>query len=126
MAYGRERLLFAWDHRALLSDAGRDPQTRFNAPACCTARHVRMLLAGRGHHGDLDAQADALMALLDADYVAHQVETAAAASRRTAMRGRRWPGSCAAPDAAGSCTSTSTSSSRRSNCGATPNSSGCR
>src|ERR1044072_7081895 len=28
IAYGRERLRFAWSHRAPLSDAGRDPQTR--------------------------------------------------------------------------------------------------
>ena len=51
LAYGRSRLRFAWDHRDLLSDAGRDPQTRFNAPAkpaplprADAARH-------RGHHG---------------------------------------------------------------------------
>ena len=33
-----------------------------------------MLLDAAGTTGDLDAQADALLALLDADYVAHQLE----------------------------------------------------
>jgi AcrR family transcriptional regulator len=74
LAYGRERFRFTWDHRALLSDASRDPQTRFNAPATLHRSHVRMLLTTAGTTGDLDAQADALLALLDADYVTHQVD----------------------------------------------------
>ncbi len=73
IAYGRERVRFAWSHHALLSDAGRDPQTRFNAPSALHHSHVRMLLAAAASTGDLDAQADALLALLDADLVAHQV-----------------------------------------------------
>jgi AcrR family transcriptional regulator len=73
LAYGRARLRFAWEHRDLLSDAGRDPQTRFNAPAMLHHTHVRMLLEAAGTTGDLHAQADALMSLLDADTVAHQV-----------------------------------------------------
>ncbi|WP_409370764.1 TetR/AcrR family transcriptional regulator [Mycolicibacterium sediminis] len=73
IAYGHERLSFVWDHRALLSDAGRDPQTRFNAPSTLHRIHVRMLLASAGTTGDLDAQTDALLALLDAEYVTHQV-----------------------------------------------------
>jgi len=73
IAYGRSRLRFAWDHRDLLSDAGRDPQTRFNAPATLHHSHVRMLLHTAGTTGDLDAQADALISLLDADTVAHQL-----------------------------------------------------
>jgi AcrR family transcriptional regulator len=73
LAYGRQRLRFAWDHRDLLSDAGRDPQTRFNPPSMLHHAHVRMLLESAGTTGDLDAQADALMSLLDADAVAHQV-----------------------------------------------------
>jgi AcrR family transcriptional regulator len=73
IAYGRERLQFVWNHRALLSDAGRDPQTRFNAPSTLHRSHVRMLLAAADTTGDLDAQTDALTALLDADYVAHLV-----------------------------------------------------
>lgn len=73
LAYGRERLRFVWDHRALLSDAGRDPLMRFNAPATLHHTHVRMLLQSAGTTGDLDAQVDALTALLDADYVGHQV-----------------------------------------------------
>ena len=73
VAYGRARVRFAWSHRALLSDAGRDPHTRFNAPSTLHHSHVRMLLQDADSTGDLDAQADALIALLDADYVTHQV-----------------------------------------------------
>ena len=35
--------------------------------------HVRVLLKAAGTTGDLDAQTDALLALLDADYVEHQL-----------------------------------------------------
>ena len=73
LAYGRERLRFVHAHRALLSDAGRDPHTRFGSPASLHHAHVRMLLATAGTTGDLDAQTDALLALLDADYVEHQL-----------------------------------------------------
>lgn len=73
LAYGRERLAFAHSHHGLLSDAYRDPQTRFNPPAMLHHRHVRILLEDAGTTGDLDAQAAALLALLDADYVHHQV-----------------------------------------------------
>jgi AcrR family transcriptional regulator len=73
LAYGRERLTFTWEHRALLSDANTDPQTRFNAPATLHRSHVRMLLAAAGTTGDLDAQTDALLSLVDSDYVTHQV-----------------------------------------------------
>ena len=73
IAYGRERLTFVWNHRALLSDVSRDPAMRFNSPATLHRTHVRMLLQTAGTTGDLGAQADALIALLDADYVAHQV-----------------------------------------------------
>jgi AcrR family transcriptional regulator len=73
LAYGRSRLKFVNTHRALLSDANRDPQMRFNAPAMLQHRHVRVLLEDAGTTGDLDAQAAALLALLDADYVHHQL-----------------------------------------------------
>jgi AcrR family transcriptional regulator len=73
LAYGRERLSFVESHHALLSDANRDPQTRFNAPATLHHRHVRVLLEDAGTSGDLDAQAAALLALLDADYVRHEL-----------------------------------------------------
>jgi AcrR family transcriptional regulator len=72
IAYGRERLTFTWQHRALLSDALRDPQSRFGAAASVQRTHVRMLLQSAGTSGDLDAQTDALLALLEADYVSHQ------------------------------------------------------
>jgi hypothetical protein len=89
LAYGRARLSFAWHHRALLSDAGRDPQARFNAPAMLHRTHVRSLLIAADTTGDLDAQTDALLALLDADYVAHQV---ADLGRSLDTQGDAWEG----------------------------------
>ena len=73
LAYGRERLKFVDTHHALLSDVGRDPQMRFNAPMMLHHSHIRLLLEAAGTTGDLDTQATALMALLDADYVHHQL-----------------------------------------------------
>lgn len=73
LAYGRSRLRFVHTHHALLSDVARDPHTRFNAPATLHHTHLRMLLQSAGTTGDLDAQADALTALLDADRVAHEL-----------------------------------------------------
>lgn len=73
IAFGRARLQFTRDHHALLSDIGRDPESRFNAPAMVLHRHVRVLLDEAGTTGDLDAQTDALLALLQADYVHHQL-----------------------------------------------------
>lgn len=73
LAFGRERLHFVDAHLPLLSAASRDPQTLYNAPAMVLHTHVRMLLAAAGATGDLDAQTDALMALLDSNYVEHQL-----------------------------------------------------
>jgi AcrR family transcriptional regulator len=76
LAFGRARLKFVKAHQALLSDANRDPQMRFNAPATLHHRHVTVLLNEAATTGDLDAQATALLALLDADYVHHQLTEA--------------------------------------------------
>ncbi|WNG94604.1 TetR/AcrR family transcriptional regulator [Mycobacterium sp. ITM-2016-00318] len=73
LAFGRERLAFAHKHQALLSAANRDMATRYSAPAMVQHTHVRLLLATADTTGDLDAQTDALLALLDADYVHHQL-----------------------------------------------------
>lgn len=73
IAFGRERLRFAHTHHELLSAANRDPLTRYNAAMMVLRTHVRTLLAAADTTGDLDAQADALLALLDADYVAHRL-----------------------------------------------------
>jgi len=73
LAFGRGRLRFAHTHHALLSAANRDPQTRYNAPTMLLRRHVHLLLKSAGTTGNLDAQADALMALLDAEYVEHRL-----------------------------------------------------
>lgn len=73
LAYGRSRLEFVHTHHALMSDANRDPQTRFSPPATLHHRHVLVLLTDAGTSGDLDAQAAALLALLDVDYVHHQL-----------------------------------------------------
>jgi AcrR family transcriptional regulator len=73
IAFGRERLRFVHAHHTLLSATSRDPQTRYNAPAMVLHTHVRMLLASAGTTGDLDAQTDALLALLDANYIENQL-----------------------------------------------------
>ncbi|EID15285.1 TetR family transcriptional regulator [Mycolicibacterium phlei DSM 43072] len=73
LAYGRARLEFVHAHLALLLEANRDPNARFNAPATLHHRHLRVLLEQAGTTGDLDAQAAALQALLDAEYVQHQL-----------------------------------------------------
>jgi AcrR family transcriptional regulator len=73
VAFGRERLRFAHTHHELLSAANRDPQTRYNAAATLLHTHVRVLLRAAGTSGNLDIQADALLALLDTDYVQHQL-----------------------------------------------------
>ncbi|MGV0741934.1 TetR/AcrR family transcriptional regulator [Mycolicibacterium sp. XJ870] len=73
LAYGRHRLRFVRVHHALMSDAALDPQTRFGAPFTLHQSHLRMLLESAGSTGDLDAQADALLSLLDADYIEHQL-----------------------------------------------------
>ena len=72
-AFGRARLSFVHTHHALLSAAGRDPQTRYNPAAMVIRTHLRVLLQSAGTTGNLDVQTDALLALLDADYVEHQL-----------------------------------------------------
>lgn len=73
LAYGRERLKFVDTHRELLSDVGRDPAMRYNAPMMLHHSHIRLLLEAAGTTGDLDTQTTALLSLLDADYVHHQI-----------------------------------------------------
>ncbi|CDO27356.1 TetR/AcrR family transcriptional regulator [Mycolicibacterium porcinum] len=73
LAYGADRLRFVHCHQALLSDAIREPGVRYSGPFTLHRTHVRMLLETAGTTGDLDAQTDALIALLDADYLAHQL-----------------------------------------------------
>jgi AcrR family transcriptional regulator len=73
VTFGRQRICFVHTHHALLSEANRDPQSRYNAPAMVQRTHVRVLLRAAHTTGDLDAQTDALLALLDADYIEHQL-----------------------------------------------------
>ncbi|MET0897669.1 MAG: helix-turn-helix domain-containing protein [Mycobacterium sp.] len=73
IAFGRARMRFAHDHHALLVDIGRDPESRYNAPAMVLRSHVRVLLKDAATTGDLDIQADALIGLLQAEYVEHQI-----------------------------------------------------
>jgi AcrR family transcriptional regulator len=73
VAFGRERICFAHTHRELLSAASRDPHTRHVGAAAVQRRHVQVLLRAANTSGDLDIQADALLALLDVDYVEHQL-----------------------------------------------------
>lgn len=73
LAYGRERLKFVDTHHALLADVSRDAQMRFSAPMTLHHSHIRLLLEDAGTTGDLDTQATALLALLDAGYVHHEM-----------------------------------------------------
>jgi AcrR family transcriptional regulator len=73
LAYGRERLKFVHAHAGVMTEAARDPRTRHNAVAQLHRTHVRVLLEAAGTTGNLDAQTDALLALLEADYVEHQL-----------------------------------------------------
>ena len=73
VAFGRERIRFAHTHHALLSAANRDPHTRHVGAAAVQRRHVRVLLQSAHTSGDLDVQTDALLSLLDPDYVEHQL-----------------------------------------------------
>ncbi|WP_025735583.1 TetR/AcrR family transcriptional regulator [Mycobacterium genavense] len=74
VAFGRERLRFAHTHHALLSAAKGEPLTRHVGAASVQRTHVRVLLQTAGTSGDLDVQTDALLALLDVDYVEHQLD----------------------------------------------------
>jgi AcrR family transcriptional regulator len=76
VAFGRERICFVHTHHALLSAANRDPVTRYGPPAAVLRTHVRVLLQAAHSSGDLDAQTNALLSLLDADYVEHQLNDA--------------------------------------------------
>jgi len=73
LAFGRERLRFAHAHHELLSAANRDPHSRYGAAAMVLRTHLRMLLASAGTTGNLDGQTDALLALLDPEYVEYQL-----------------------------------------------------
>jgi hypothetical protein len=73
VAFGRERIGFVHAHHALLSEAGRDPQLRYGPAATVLRTHVRVLLSSARTTGSLDSQTDALLALLDADYVEHKL-----------------------------------------------------
>jgi AcrR family transcriptional regulator len=73
VAFGRARIRFVHAHHALLSAANRDPQMRHVGAHAVQRTHVRVLLASAHTTGDLDVQTDALLALLDADYIEHQL-----------------------------------------------------
>lgn len=74
LAFGDARIRFAHTHHELLSAANRDPATRQNPAARVLRTHIRVLLEEAGTTGDLDAQADALLALLDVDHIEHQLD----------------------------------------------------
>lgn len=75
VAFGRSRIAFAHAHHALLSAANSGPEARHGAAAQVLRRHVYVLLESADTSGDLDVQTDALLALLDADYVEHRLQT---------------------------------------------------
>jgi len=64
---------FVHAHHELLSETNRDPQLRHAAAVAVQRTHLRVLLQSARTTGDIDAQADALLALLDADYVQHRL-----------------------------------------------------
>ena len=72
-----------------------DPAQR---PGDVLRTHVRVLLESAGTTGDLDAQADALLALLDADYVEYQLTARGMTLDRSATPGRAWHANSAAGD----------------------------
>lgn len=74
VAFGRDRIRFVHAHHALLSSVNNDPQSRYNAPAMVQRTHVRVLLQEAHTTGDLEAQTEALLALLDVNYVEHQLD----------------------------------------------------
>jgi AcrR family transcriptional regulator len=73
VTFGRERICFVHTHHELLSAANRDPLTRHVGAAAVQRTHVRVLLHSAQTSGDLEVQTDALLALLDPDYVEHQL-----------------------------------------------------
>jgi AcrR family transcriptional regulator len=75
LAFGRERLRFVDTHRAILRQVNRDAGARYNAAFAVLHAHVRILLESAGSTGDLDVQADALLALLDADYLSYRLDS---------------------------------------------------
>jgi AcrR family transcriptional regulator len=87
VAFGRARIRFVHTHHALLSAANRDPQTRHIGAAAVQRTHVRVLLQSAHTTGDLDVQTDALLALLDPDYVEHQLN---AGGHTTETLGDAW------------------------------------
>lgn len=74
LAFGRERMRFAHLHQALLAHANRDPAARYGSPYIVLHTHIRILLREAGTSGDLAPQADALLSLLDPDYIRHRME----------------------------------------------------
>jgi AcrR family transcriptional regulator len=73
VAFGRERIRFVHTHHELLSAANRDPHMRHVGAAVVQHTHVRVLLHAAHTTGNLDVQTDALLALLDPDYIEHQL-----------------------------------------------------
>ena len=74
VAFGAARIEFSHTHAAILSQANTDPQTRFASPATnVLRRHVHTLLTSAGTTGDLTAQTDTLIALLDPDYITYRI-----------------------------------------------------
>lgn len=80
LAFGRERMRFTQRHQALLADANRDPAARYGAPYVVLRTHVRILLREAGTTGDLEPQADALLSLLDPDYIRQRKDHAGLAT----------------------------------------------
>jgi len=73
LAFGRLRLDFVRRHSDVLCEAERDSPGGYGPAGAVLHTHVRLLLARAGADGDLDIQADALLSLVNAGYVRHQL-----------------------------------------------------
>lgn len=69
LAFGAHRIRFGHRHHELLTAAADGAAGRDNPPDSVVRAHIRILLAEAGSTGDLQAQTDALAALLDASYI---------------------------------------------------------
>ena len=98
LAYGRDRLRFVHTTTRCCPTPIVTRKCDSTRRRSCTTRHVRVLLEEAGTTGDLDAQADALLALLDADYVHHQLTDRGETLENSATSGRAWRASSAARD----------------------------
>lgn len=88
LAFGRARLAFLDRHLDLARAINVDSEGWYSSPPTIVVRtHIRSLLAELECTGDLDAQTQALMAVIDPEYISF---TARAGSRTIEQLGDAW------------------------------------